>query len=270
MNITIGKPFGISDIGRRYNNEDAIFPLSEQAKYSDRLFLVCDGVGGSEKGEIASALACESIQVYFNTFKENEGTAPTEAFIKKAIQYAETRFDSYINEHPAAHGMATTMTLLYIADSSVTIAHVGDSRIYHFRKGEILHKTEDHSLINLWLRMGRLTPEEAAVHPQRNVITQAIMGTEKPAHPEVAQTFDILPGDFLFLCTDGVLESFDDNRLASLFNGRLGTEHIKDSIIETCLSQSKDNYSFYIVPIIGITDSANYKQIITSIFYSLI
>lgn len=230
MNITIGKPFGVSDIGRRYNNEDAIFPLSEQAKYSDRLFLVCDGVGGSEKGEIASALACESLKVFFDTFWDEDSGTSLDVFIRKAVQYTETRFDTYIKEHPNAKGMATTLTLLYIGRSSMTLAHVGDSRIYHFREGGILYRTEDHSLVNSWVKLGKMTLEEAAAHPKKNIITQAILCTEKPCRPDVVKITDIMPGDFFFLCTDGVLEGFDDERLSALFDGNLSTEHVKDSI----------------------------------------
>ena len=88
MNITIGKPWAVSEKGGRLNNEDSIFPLPETANSNQNLFLVCDGVGGAEKGEIASSLACESFQTFFSTFREGE---PSAGFINKAIRYTEAR-----------------------------------------------------------------------------------------------------------------------------------------------------------------------------------
>ena len=90
MNITIGKPWAVCEKGGRQNNEDSIYPLPEMVNSNQKLFLVCDGVGGSEKGEIASSLACESFQTFFSTFLDDE---PSEEFINKAIRYTEARFD---------------------------------------------------------------------------------------------------------------------------------------------------------------------------------
>ena len=128
MMITIGKPCAVCEKGGRANNEDCIYPSSECADSHQRLFLVCDGVGGSERGEIASALACDALQTFFATFLGEED--PTPAFIQQAVHYAETRFDTYLQQHPEATGMATTMTLAYIGKQSLTLAHIGDSRIY--------------------------------------------------------------------------------------------------------------------------------------------
>ena len=151
MNITIGKPWAVSEKGGRLNNEDSIFPPPETANSNQNLFLVCDGVGGAEKGEVASSLACESFQTFFSTFCEGE---PSVAFINKAIRYTEARFDDYVAIHPEAKGMATTLTMIFIGTTGITLAHVGDSRIYHFRKGEILFQTEDHSLVNSVVKLG--------------------------------------------------------------------------------------------------------------------
>ena len=119
--------------------------------------MVCDGVGGAEKGEVASSLACESIQTFFSTFLKDD---PTPEFIHKAVHYAEVCFDSYVQEHPEAMGMATTLTMAYIASSGIVLAHIGDSRIYHLRKGEILYQTEDHSLLNELSRIRELSFDE--------------------------------------------------------------------------------------------------------------
>ena len=264
MNITLGNPIAISDKGRRSNNEDYIYPLSELVGLDQKLFVVCDGVGGSEKGEIASSLTCESIQTFFSTFLEGD---PTPEFIHKAIQYTETRFDEYIAAHPEAEGMATTMTLAYIGDSTIMVAHIGDSRVYQFRNGQPVFQTDDHSLVNTYVKQGILSPEEAFTHPQKNIITRAIQGSKKQTEADIVQLTDIQPGDYLFMCTDGVTECMTNEMLSRIFTEKLTPVEIKNEIVEICSEQSRDNYSFYILPIQRIQNSTNYKQILSSFFY---
>ena len=117
------QPLG-SEKGGRLNNEDSIFPPPETANSNQNLFLVCDGVGGAEKGEIASSLACESFQTFFSTFREGE---PNADFINKAIRYTEARFDDYVAIHPEAKGMATTLTMIFIGTTGITLAHGGQT-----------------------------------------------------------------------------------------------------------------------------------------------
>lgn len=267
MNITIGKPCAISEKGGRLNNEDSVYPLPETVNSSQKLFLVCDGVGGAEKGEIASALACESFQTYFSTFLEKE---PTEAFINKAIQYTEARFDDYISAHPEAKGMATTLTMLYIGTSGITLAHIGDSRIYQFRKNKILYQTEDHSLVNFWIKLGKITADEALTHPQKNIITRAIQGTAHPTEADIILLKDIELGDYFFMCTDGVLERLTNEVLSSLFSHHFASKEIKDSILNVCSGKTRDNFSFYILPIQNVEDSVSFKQNILSFLYSFV
>ena len=133
MFITIDEPYAMTDAGSRPNNEDSVFPEPEGVTEQNRLFLVCDGVGGAERGEVASALACESIDSYFNAFLENKEATPD--FVKKAVSYTESCFDTYLSTHPEAQGMATTLALLYLGKNGATLAHIGDSRIYQFRRG---------------------------------------------------------------------------------------------------------------------------------------
>lgn len=266
MIITIGKPFAVTDKGGRTHNEDAVFPLPERIEPGQRLFIVCDGVGGAEKGEVASALACESLSVYFDTFLKGD---PTPDFIQKALLYTEARFDDYVNAHPEAIGMATTLTLLYLGANGATLAHIGDSRIYHFRKGELLHQTEDHSLVNSWIQLGKITREEAAVHPQRNVILRAIQGSSRPTEAEVCLLKDLQAGDYLFMCTDGVMEAVDNAALASLFESAPSAESVKDTLTTACMGNTRDNFSFYILPVQSVKETMGFKQNILSFLYSL-
>ena len=266
MNITLERPYAISEKGRRSNNEDSIYPLSELVTSNQKLFIVCDGVGGAEKGEIASSLACESFQTFFSTFIHGD---PTKEFIKKAVQYTETRFDEYVAAHPESKGMATTLTMAYVGESGITMAHIGDSRIYHFHKGELSYKTDDHSLVNSLVKLGQITPEEAANHPQKNIITRAIMGSDQATDADVTLLTNIESGDYVLMCTDGVTESMSDTDLLSAFSSG-STENIKNTIVECCSEKARDNYSFYILPIQQVQNSLNYKQFILSFFYSFI
>lgn len=265
MNITIDKPCAISEKGGRRNNEDSIYPLPETVDSNQKLFLVCDGVGGAEKGEIASALACESFQVYFDTFLEGD---PSAEFIHKAVQYTEARFDDYIIEHPEAVGMATTLTMVYLGANGVTLAHIGDSRIYLFRKGRILYQTEDHSLVNSLVKLGKISRQEAQCHPQKNIILRAIQCSNRPIEADVVVLKDIQAGDVLFMCTDGVMEQLTNESLSAIFSQYSASENIKDEIVDICNGKTRDNFSFYILPIQNVRDSVGIKQNILSFLYS--
>jgi protein phosphatase len=263
----IGKPYAVSEKGYRLNNEDSIFPSPEAVGSNQKLFLVCDGVGGEEKGEIASSMTCDYFSTYFSSMLKED---PSPEFIQKAVQYTEAHFDAYISEHPEAQGMATTLTMLYTGANGVTLAHIGDSRIYQFRNGEILYQTEDHSLVNSLVKAGIITPQEADTHPKKNVILRAIQGTAGHAEADVAILQDVEPGDYFFMCTDGVMENLSNETLASIFKEPLASEVIKDIIMESCDGKTHDNFSFYIIPIQNVQDSAGYRQNLLSFFYSFI
>lgn len=263
----MGQPFAVCERGGRLNNEDSVYPQPEVSNSKQRLFIVCDGVGGAEKGEIASALACESLQTYFNTFLLGN---PTEAFINQAIRYTETRFDDYISSNPQAKGMATTMALLYVGTNGVILAHIGDSRIYQFRKGKILHETEDHSLVNSLIKLGRIRPEEGSKHPQKNVILKAISGTEYAVQADITLITDIHPGDNFFMCSDGVLECFDDKSLSNLFENNESLDVLKTEVLEACNNVAHDNFSFFIIPVNNVQETVSIKHFILSFFYSFV
>ena len=268
MFITIDEPYAMTDAGSRPNNEDSVFPEPEGVTEQNRLFLVCDGVGGAERGEVASALACESIDSYFNAFLENKEATPD--FVKKAVSYTESCFDTYLSTHPEAQGMATTLALLYLGKNGATLAHIGDSRIYQFRRGEVVYQTEDHSLVNAYIKLGRITTAEAATHPQRNVILRAIQGSKQPVEAEVVTLSDILPGDYFFLCTDGVLQECPTEVLGEIFATSTSAMEIKIRIAERCAGHTRDNFSFYLVPVRNVKTADTPARGILSFFYSLI
>ena len=260
MNITIQKPFSVGEVGKRFNNEDSIYPSNEFVNINNRLFLVCDGVGGSHKGEVASSIACDSIQTFFRSYLETE-----EAFdpqlIEKSIRYTEIRFDEYIHNNPFARGMATTLCLIYFAPEGVYLTHAGDSRIYQFRDGKMLFKTEDHSIVNSMIKNGKINPEDAGNHPQKNVIYRAIQGSHYPVEVDVIKIMDVLPNDEFFMCTDGVTEVWSDKDLCKVFASNMSSEEKINTIKEQCRDKARDNYSAYLIPIHEVNKMNVFKQI---------
>lgn len=247
MQIQINIPFGYNELGGRSNNEDSVFPNINTASQHDKLFLVCDGVGGATKGEIASQLACKGFSEYFT---KNNITYSDKKIIGEALDYTEQVFDEYLAENPASKGMGTTVTLLHIHSGGVTLAHIGDSRIYQIRNGSIIQQTKDHSLAMELFSSGIITLEQAREHPRRNEITRALQGKSvRQTKADVLVTDDIQIGDYFFLCTDGVLEKVDENILEDLTKQYDEPETIVTALKELSMGQTKDNFSAYLIKI---------------------
>jgi PPM family protein phosphatase len=202
----VGRMAVVSDTGRRRRrNEDAFV-------CAPPLFAVADGMGGAQAGEVASGLAAAVLE-------EAAGEERGEERVASLIQEANRRVFQRSNEDAATSGMGTTMTVALVDSSSGTIAfgHVGDSRAYRVRDGRLEQLTHDHSLVGELVRSGRLSAEEAEMHPQRSVITRAI-GTE----PDVdVDTFTIpaRPGDLFLLCSDGLTDMIPDREILSILDG---------------------------------------------------
>jgi len=247
MKIDLKKPLSINHIGGRSNNEDSIYPLIGNANKNDKLFLVCDGVGGNEKGEVASRMTCDSFAEYFD---RNPTGASDKAYIAKALEHAEANIDKYITENPQAKGMGTTLTLLHLHSKGATIAHVGDSRVYQFRDGHDEYVTSDHSMVNDLLKAGVINEEQAKDHPRKNVISRAVQGASvKATKADVVTITDIRPGDYFFLCSDGILENISDFEIAQILLQDIGNKDKMDQINKQCEIAPNDNFSAYLVPV---------------------
>jgi protein phosphatase len=247
MQIRLAEPIFLTKPGKRPYNEDFVYPDKSVSESSVRstVFLVCDGVGGAEKGEVASRLVGEDMYASLSGLP-----SITDSAIQSAIENAQDRIDAYISSHGVEQTMATTMTLVCFDNEGAVMAHIGDSRIYHIRDREICYRSEDHSLVNELISQNLISPDEAKNHPQKNVITKAISGKDHAVRATLKRTSDILPGDIFFLCTDGVLESVDDSFLIDLLCDKSNLNHRKVDIIDSrCAIDSKDNYSLYLIQI---------------------
>jgi PPM family protein phosphatase len=207
--LRVAEQYVGTDTGRqRRANEDSMLARSP-------LFVVADGMGGAQAGEVASRLAIESFQHGLDDTSDAEGGLAAYARAANVSIHERSQANA---EHA---GMGTTLTAVYVGAEEVAIAHVGDSRAYCLRDGELLRLTDDHSLVDELIRQGKLTPEEAVEHPQRSVITRAL-GPE----PEVeidTRSYRARDGDVYLLCSDGLTTMVPDALLAEILlaHGRL-------------------------------------------------
>ena len=247
MKIEISTPYGFSFIGRKPNNEDNVYPSPEKGSVKDSLFLVCDGVGGRDKGEVASAVLCESLsQSISGDFAEP--FFPSD--FKSALAEVYHRLNELEDPH-VVRKMGSTLTFLKFHSRGAMVAHIGDSRVYHIRPTAdqpILFRTEDHSLVATLVKAGMITKEEAAVHPKRNVIHRAVQPHDnEPAEADIYETDDLQPGDYFFLCSDGILENLTDQLLVSVLQNTGSDKNKIDEIKHICEGKTNDNYSAWLV-----------------------
>lgn len=243
-------PVFLNEIGNRSNNEDAVYPKVPNKK--SNLFLVCDGVGGQNKGEEASSIACEAFSEYAG---KNKKVILESVWINNGLRHVESRMKKYLDKHPESAGMATTLTVMYLLRemNKVVIGWVGDSRVYHIRDGEILFQTKDHSLVQSMVDMQEITKEEAEYHPKRNIITRAVKGTE-PTQIDVKIINDVQPNDYFFMCTDGILENTGEKEISEWFLKDEEVKKIKEKIVENSAGKTQDNFSMYLLKIKKVND----------------
>ena len=249
--MKLGMPYALNEIGGRSNQEDSIFPIKGEANESTRLFLVCDGMGGHENGEVASGLVC-------STFGKLLANVDHEGFtVEMFLDALNEAYDALDREDPdpqSMRKMGTTLTFLHLNDHEVVVAHMGDSRVYHVRPSEqnaIIYQSSDHSLVNELVRAEIITPEEALTHPRRNVITRAMQPKLDPRHKADVRTFnDVQAGDYFFLCSDGVLESVSNDALVEILRRDVADVEKIEAVKALCAASSRDNFSAYLVPVV--------------------
>lgn len=244
------KAYPIYELGARANQEDYLYPYPAEHSDDTRLFIVCDGMGGHEHGEVASKNVCQAMSQYIlsqDSFSE-------ETF-QMALSAAYDTLDNLDQKNDTVKKMGTTMTLLHLHNGGAFLAHIGDSRIFHIRPSEnaVLFETRDHSLVNQLVAIGELTEEEAAISPQRNIITRAMQPHQpRRARADIHQIEDIKAGDYFLLCTDGMLENSENEYYANILSDSSYTDERKVEILRDLTKDNRDNHTAYLVHIIEV------------------
>jgi len=218
MPVFVAEEVGLTDVGRqRQSNEDSFVEAPP-------VFAVADGMGGARAGEVASRMAVEA-------FAEapGEGAEP-EAQLMAIARAANRRIYELARSDDAYAGMGTTLTAVMVSGHEVTVGHVGDSRLYRLRDGGLERLTDDHSLVEEYVRAGRLAPEEAESHPQKSIITRAL-GVEADVEVDTL-TCDANDGDIYMLCSDGLSGMLSEHEMAEILLESSSLEQAAHALVD--------------------------------------
>jgi serine/threonine protein phosphatase PrpC len=237
---TIGKSVAVSHVGKlRSNNQDS--------GYAGRhLFVVADGMGGHAGGDVASAIAIKRIAEADREYASAEDAAFA---LQTALLAANTMLAETVFDHAELTGMGTTVSAFARVGDRIAIAHIGDSRIYRFRDGELDQITADHTFVQRLVESGRITQEEAAVHPRRNVLMRVLGDID--SSPEIDTTvLDTRPGDRWLICSDGLSSYVTDDKLETILANFGTTRDAANRLIKESLDHgAPDNVTVVLVDI---------------------
>jgi serine/threonine protein phosphatase PrpC len=233
--------FAASDIGRvRSSNQDS--------GYSGvNLFFVADGMGGHAGGDIASALASQHLALADEPL---ENSAAAEQKLIDFIYQAKQKIDASVKEHPAITGMGTTLSALMVTGTQVTIAHIGDSRVYLARDGVVKQITSDHTFVQRLVDTGRISEEEAIIHPRRSVLMRVLGDIEQ--FPEVdIETYETKPGDRWMACTDGLSGVVPTQLMENILLNKIDVKEASELLIGEALEfGAPDNVTVVLVDVV--------------------
>ena len=234
----------------RENNEDSLLVDAESG-----LFVVADGMGGHASGEVASALAIESVQDVLLDEHDPDETRldrvelDDDDAIRERLRYAMNQASVRIRrmalEKPVHSGMGTTLTVLLVEDGTAHFGHVGDSRLYLFREGRLKRLTRDHTVVQQEIDAGRLTPELARIVPHKNILTQSV-GYHGPVEPDTS-TRPALDQDIFILCSDGLTDPLDEQQLTQICH-QTAFEDLAEELVQQALRHgTEDNVTVIVV-----------------------
>lgn len=249
MKYVLKLPLAIHEIGQRPNQEDSIFPKNGSATSESRLFILCDGMGGHEKGEVASQTVCEELSSFIQKVG-NPNRPFSDSMLDSAMEAVYNVLDS--RDDGNEKKMGTTLAMIYFQPGGAMAAHIGDSRYYHIRPKtrEIVYRSKDHSLLNELYEAGEITKEEIPTTRGKNVIMRAIMPNQpRRDMPDIVHIKDIQPGDLFYICSDGMLEQMSDEELLNILcNQSLTSEQKRDCLIAATM-ENRDNHSAYLIEV---------------------
>ena len=232
-----------SHVGKvRLNNQDSGYA-------GEHLFVVADGMGGHAGGDVASALAIQSIAHVDRPF---ENPADAAQALRDALLEANQELAETVFEHPELAGMGTTVSGFVRVGDRLAVAHIGDSRIYRWRDGVLTQVTKDHTFVQRLVDSGRITAEEAAVHPRRSVLMRVLGDVELTPEIDV-EVLDTRPGDRWVLCSDGLSGYVDEERIGELLDEHPDASAAVEALIDESLDHgAPDNVT---VVVVGVDDT---------------
>ena len=245
MKITLEKPESFQGIGRKENQEDS-FVMSSNGRF----FVLCDGMGGHENGEVASGTVCAALSDFFTKTPPENYNVSTE-YLNRAVEYAYQKLDEQDAKPDSIKKMGTTLTCVYFGDNGVLVAHTGDSRVYQIRpmdyskedyRNAVKIETKDHSLVRQLIDIGEISESEAKTHPKRNVITKCMQPHDDYDMPDF-DSCEVKTGDYFFLCSDGVLENITSEILCEVLSKDIADKEKIAKIQSYCDGKTRDNYT---------------------------
>ncbi|NCG17579.1 MAG: SpoIIE family protein phosphatase, partial [Rhodobacterales bacterium] len=223
------------------------------------VFVVADGMGGHAAGEVASAMAVETVHATLvgapdpeeTRLVRDHNTEDPADVLRERLRYAMNQASISIRraaeEKAEVRGMGTTVVVLVVDGDQAHLAHVGDSRAYLFRDGRLIRLTRDHTVVQQEIDAGRLTPELARLLPHKHILTQSV-GFHGPVEPDTT-TRALHPGDIFVLCSDGMTDPMDDDTIASIIDGT-PLDMLADLLVEEALKNgTEDNVTVVVVGI---------------------
>jgi serine/threonine protein phosphatase PrpC len=236
----------VSDRGlseKRPENEDSFLVLEERGLYA-----VADGVGGAQAGDVASQMA---VEILGEAFINQSASQDVEDIMRAAIERANSAIYQMASDLPQLSSMATTLVALHIDGNIATIGHVGDSRAYRLdHHGNLRRETDDHSVVEEEVRAGRMTPEQAANHPSKNVISRAL-GAEMDVEIDL-KTIMVEPGTSFLLCSDGITRHISDDEIGRFLSSDTPPSEICERLKALCYDRgAEDNLTAVVVQVTG-------------------
>ena len=234
---------------RRTSNQDS-------GATTGRLLIVADGMGGHAHGEIASAMTVSAFTEMEARLPQDLADVDLAAELTTALEDATDRLARRAGEDPETRGMGTTVVSLVLTGEQLALAHIGDSRIYRLRDGELTRLTHDHTMVQQLVDQGQITAEEAAHHPRRSVLMRAL-STDHDPDPDLAR-IDIVEGDRYLLCSDGVTAVLDDDALLRELSTAAAPEDVVERLVELANEGGgPDNITAIVADVVDPPDEAS-------------
>lgn len=218
----------MTDAGKvRTHNEDNVIIINN--KNNEFILAVADGMGGHKAGEVASNIAIEHISEKFESVDSIGKKEDAIEWLRNIVKEINTKIFSYTKEHPESKGMGTTLVIAIKTDDYILYGNIGDSSGYVIKNEKIHKVTKDHTLVNLLVSTGELTPEQARFHPRKNLLTRAL-GANDPIEIDIFDVDNTVQG--LFLCSDGLTNMVADDQIEKVLNSNIGVEEQVEKLIK--------------------------------------